>query len=475
MGCSFGHGLATYSGPHASRALLFPMEEVFEDFVTAAFRRHQRRFAYGWRYGCQRVVLGYPRTPSFARGTVPVHGGRDLELVCLQFDVSDAEASVRGAVGKLAIGIDQTSNHQHLVSSHAHAVEAAPELPTLDALTMTNSLRCPLCIDAVGASSTVYETASSPWADCHICGKYTMTMEPFMRLHSATDPANRWSLTALQRAVLSHRIRTKSDVASSQHDLLCVTAPLLESIRSEGQLPSVASQAANAIRFIGDHISQAGHALDEIPDEFHTIVGAMDRNSSEWLLRHLQDHGVIDIGADTATTRQHPSGSGSIIVKNLRDLRLTLTGWEQYEAAQHGRFRADYGFIAMQFDDPTLDSLVEDAIKPIIQNEMGYRLVDMRDLAQAGVIDNIMRMAIRDAAFVIADLTHGNQGAYWEAGYAEGLKKPVVYICEKSAFEKTGTHFDTNHCTTVPWRIDDQDEFCKELVATLRRSLDLGS
>ena len=41
----FGHGLATFSGPHVSRALLFPMEEVFEDFVTAAVRRHQQRFA----------------------------------------------------------------------------------------------------------------------------------------------------------------------------------------------------------------------------------------------------------------------------------------------------------------------------------------------------------------------------------------------------------------------------------------------
>ncbi|MYA17085.1 MAG: hypothetical protein F4Z28_10135 [Gammaproteobacteria bacterium] len=40
----FGHGLATFSGPHVSRALLFPMEEVFEDFVTAAVRRHQQRF-----------------------------------------------------------------------------------------------------------------------------------------------------------------------------------------------------------------------------------------------------------------------------------------------------------------------------------------------------------------------------------------------------------------------------------------------
>ena len=125
----FGHGLATFAGPHVNRALLFPMEEVFEDFVTAAVRRHQRRFtvraqgpvlplaadhagldafrlkpdivltergqvrfildakwkrldlharnhgvsqddayqlfAYGKRYGCRRVVLVYPRTTAF--------------------------------------------------------------------------------------------------------------------------------------------------------------------------------------------------------------------------------------------------------------------------------------------------------------------------------------------------------------------------------------------------------------------------
>ena len=125
----FGHGLATFSGPHVGRALLFPMEEVFEDFVTAAVRRHQQRFtvraqgpmrhlavdgvgnqafrmkpdivlmergqvrfildakwkhldssarnygvsqddayqlfAYGRTYGCRRVVLVYPRAAGF--------------------------------------------------------------------------------------------------------------------------------------------------------------------------------------------------------------------------------------------------------------------------------------------------------------------------------------------------------------------------------------------------------------------------
>ena len=89
-----------------------------------------------------------------------------------------------------------------------------------------------------------------------------------------------------------------------------------------------------------------------------------------------------------------------------------------------------------------------------------------------GVIDNIMRTHIRDSAFVIADLTHDNPGAYWEAGYAEGLGKPVVYICEKAKFNERSTHFDTNHCTTVVWSKHNLARFCAELVATLRRSLD---
>lgn len=40
----FNYGLATFSGRHVNNALLFPMEEVFEDFVADAFRRHQRDY-----------------------------------------------------------------------------------------------------------------------------------------------------------------------------------------------------------------------------------------------------------------------------------------------------------------------------------------------------------------------------------------------------------------------------------------------
>ena len=41
----FDHGLTTFVGKHVNQALLFPMWEVFEDFVAACFRRHQQQFS----------------------------------------------------------------------------------------------------------------------------------------------------------------------------------------------------------------------------------------------------------------------------------------------------------------------------------------------------------------------------------------------------------------------------------------------
>jgi len=40
----FRHGLTTFAGSHANLSLLFPMEKVFEDFVTHSFLRHQSEF-----------------------------------------------------------------------------------------------------------------------------------------------------------------------------------------------------------------------------------------------------------------------------------------------------------------------------------------------------------------------------------------------------------------------------------------------
>lgn len=258
---------------------------------------------------------------------------------------------------------------------------------------------------------------------------------------------------------------------ANESDLFMITSDVLDSIRFNGLLPSAAAQAANIVRFVGDSVSRSGEPIERFPREIHAMIGALNRKFAVRLinelveLRILTSEGLTYFTIEDGKTPWPPEPMS---------ISLSLDGWEQYESQNRGSFEGNYGFIAMQFGNDDLDDFVRDVVKPTVKTATGYDLIEMRDVATAGVIDNIMRTRIREAKFVIVDLTHGNQGAYWEAGYAEGLGKPVIYICEKTIFDTEKTHFDTNHCTTVPWSRDDDDCFKQQLAATLRRSLDLS-
>ena len=100
----------------------------------------------------------------------------------------------------------------------------------------------------------------------------------------------------------------------------------------------------------------------------------------------------------------------------------------------------------------------------------------------AGLIDDQLRVHLRTARFVIADLTHGNNGAYWEAGFAEGLGRPVIYTCRKKEWDKRDlpseqmVHFDTNHrIYTVIWDPDKLGEAATQLTATIRSTLPIDA
>ena len=338
---------------------------------------------------------------------------------------------------------------------------------------MNNKIKCPVCL----CESSCQRPKRSLFK-CDICGIYKIDIDKLegQKPDGSFEPD--CGLDSLQRAVLSHRIRTRSDESSKTgSDPFEITSDVLGSFRSNRSLPSPAVQATNIVRFIGDQVSRSGEALGEPPIYFHATIGALNRDAAIRLTEELVERKTLKAdplgttaGIDQATG--HP-------LRLLTNIDLSLEGWKQYESEKRGQFGGNYGFIAMQFgdDDDDLESLVRKEVKPAVKKDIGCDLVDMRDVSKAGVIDNIMRVRIRDAKFVIADLTHGNNGAYWEAGYAEGLGKPVIYICEKEKFESDdGTHFDTNHCTTVIWsksRDRDKDkDFCQKLTATLRRSLD---
>jgi hypothetical protein len=149
-------------------------------------------------------------------------------------------------------------------------------------------------------------------------------------------------------------------------------------------------------------------------------------------------------------------------------LLLTFEGWQRYEELKHKMVESRKAFMAMKFGDGELDRVVDECFKPAVVRT-GFELRILMEAQPAGLIDDQMRVALRTSRFVIADLTHCNNGAYWEAGFAEGLGRPVIYTCRKSEWEKT--HFDTNHLAAIIWEPENLLDAERRLTAMIRATL----
>ena len=126
--------------------------------------------------------------------------------------------------------------------------------------------------------------------------------------------------------------------------------------------------------------------------------------------------------------------------------------------------------MAMKFGRPRSEAMFHDHFIPAV-SATGFDLQRLDTRPKAGLIDARMEVEIRLARFLIADLTHGNRGAYWEAGFAHGLGKPVFYTCEEGYFRRNSTHFDTNHHYTVMWSAEAPERAVDDLKAVIRRTL----
>ena len=221
-----------------------------------------------------------------------------------------------------------------------------------------------------------------------------------------------------------------------------------------GNLPDPAEQLDRLVLYFGQHQTSPGECLKLAQQELRAKIGAVTVSDEQYVFAAAIDEGLIEKG-----------GSGSDFCG-----RLTMKGWEAFHELQRGAVHSRTAFMAMPFGIPKLIQVVDSAFRPAVE-ETGFRLQRVDDQPEAGLIDNRMRVGIRLSRFLIADLTGANNGAYWEAGYAEGLGKPVIYTCSKSYFDEHKTHFDTNHCQTVFWDPENPDKAAEDLKDTIRATL----
>ncbi len=210
----------------------------------------------------------------------------------------------------------------------------------------------------------------------------------------------------------------------------------LEKLINEAIIPNKPkSKLDNLIVFLHSLQTLAGEAIEPSSDNQweKTLCKLFFKNQKEYYfyLSTLKENGLITfIPASTL------EGDDAI------DIKITFKGLQYLLELQESGEKSKYCFVAMSFSENAFDTrkaikdtIIETGFEPILVDEQHYE-------SDITINDAIIKF-IRMSRFMIADFTEQKHGVYFEAGFALGLGRIVIYTCSQSDFENT--HFDTNH------------------------------
>jgi len=306
------------------------------------------------------------------------------------------------------------------------------------------SSKCPLCSNELSKEPREDFDTRGEIYSCPNCGCFELALESQNPVSSiASDSPEKLP-------ILSHAVRKINERQGRPK----ITMELISSILSTSQLPSPTEQVENLLLWLGDNCGFFGERIQVTPETHTAIIGAANRENHHAVARELVNRGLCD--------KSHIDG--------VEIGALSFDGWQKYEELRRGRTTSRKAFMAMAYSNEVLDRIFVNCFKPATA-ATGFTLRRLDEAPPAGLIDDRLRVEIRTSRFLIADLTEGNQGTYWEAGFAEGLGRPVIFTCKKSYFEEQSTHFDTSHHHTVLWDEDDLTSAFMLLKTTIRATL----
>lgn len=138
-------------------------------------------------------------------------------------------------------------------------------------------------------------------------------------------------------------------------------------------------------------------------------------------------------------------------------VELNPTGWQRIENIEIADKNNRNVFIAMAFGDETKQT--REALRRGITNA-GYIPILIDEVMHNHQIIPEMFKQIRKSKFLVIDISVPNTGAYYEAGYAQGLGKEVIFCCSQKSFnnqeKNMRPHFDVSQKQMILWN-DEND------------------
>lgn len=312
--------------------------------------------------------------------------------------------------------------------------------------------RCPVC---KGPKAEIKHLEGLVWdpVNCQRCGTFYINEGSWFPLDtesgSETRPALLGPSGSRQRANLSGHIREHQGLKIEKQDVERLTR--LET-------PSFHKRADKLLEAIQRDTKFAGQPVDVDEPRWRAIAWCVEEEFGE-VLRYL-----------VSTKRVQSTHQGK-----LGPVAIAPDGWAHLEKLHETNPTSSEGFVAMKFSD-SMFSVYENAIAPAIV-DAGYdpmivpRFQPRPDTE--GFTDDIVAkilMLVRRSRFVVADFSEPSEGVYFEAGYAKGLGRHVIWTRQKDAPGKP--HFDTDHFDHIMWT--DEDTLRQQLSERIEGQLGRG-
>lgn len=221
---------------------------------------------------------------------------------------------------------------------------------------------------------------------------------------------------------------------------------------------------SNKSRFMGDEVTVSIEDLCLLFFMYNKLdisnVSHNWGNEFRFIIKYLLKNGLIgNYSAEHLKTLTQ-----TVILQKAITFVLTEAAWQKIYDLQKYQANNKNVFVAMKFGKET--QALREKLKEGLE---GYNVRIMDEIEHNHQIVPEMLYEIRNSKFVIAELSNHNNGAYYEAGYALGLGKEVIHICQKSELSN-GLHFDVAQVNTIVYENIDEipEKLKKRIQATIK-------
>ena len=284
------------------------------------------------------------------------------------------------------------------------------------------------------------------------------------------------ALTQIQVANLSGYIRQNPGILILEKDLERL---------GKLQTPSVAEKGANLLIALGKQFPEPGATIVISCRQLNAVLS--NTNSVRAGNGEYPDNSFPDPASETSKWLGVASASSPDELVYLFDdflmgqrlvaqrgtpghFVITPLGWQHIAELRHTQSKSTKAFVAMSFAPELRDFFIE-GIEPGIRAS-GYEALRIDRTEHNNRIDDEIIAAIRQTKFLVADFTHNRGGVYFEAGFAKGLGREVIWSVREDHL--AAVHFDTRQYNFIRWQTDALPDFAKALQNRIEATVGKG-